>query len=125
MILTSLIAILVNIAELKAATEQLQKIADKLNTTNELNYQQLSQDYQMAIEVMYQYSRNATWEQTNQLTELLLDLGVYCNSNIPTLSCNDLSPSSPSGYYWVSAFNGSAVRVYCDMTRSCGNITGG
>ena len=33
MILTSLIAILVNIAELKAATEQLQKIADKLNTT--------------------------------------------------------------------------------------------
>ena len=36
-----------------------------------------------------------------------------------------LSPSSPSGYYWVRASNGSAVRVYCDMTRSCGGITGG
>ena len=41
MILASLIAILVNIAELKAATDQLQKSADKLNTTNELSYQQL------------------------------------------------------------------------------------
>ena len=34
-------------------------------------------------------------------------------------------PSSPSGHYWVRSSNGSAVRVYCDMTRSCGNITGG
>ena len=119
-----LIAILVNIAELKAATDQLQKSADKLNTTNELNYQQLSQEYQMAIEVMYQYSRNATQEQTNELTELLMDLGVYFTSSSPALSCNGLSPSSPSGYYWVRALNGSAVRVYCDMTRECGNITG-
>ena len=34
-------------------------------------------------------------------------------------------PSSPSGHYWIRHSNGSAVRVYCDMTRSCGNITGG
>ena len=34
-------------------------------------------------------------------------------------------PSSPSGLYWIRSSNGSAVRVYCDMTRSCGNITGG
>jgi hypothetical protein len=40
-------------------------------------------------------------------------------------SCAALPPSSPSGYYWVTASNGSAVRVYCDMTRSCGGITGG
>ena len=40
-------------------------------------------------------------------------------------SCAALPPSSPSGYHWVRASNGSAVRVYCDMTRSCGNITGG
>ena len=40
-------------------------------------------------------------------------------------SCADLPPSNLSGYYWVRASNGSAVRVYCDMTRSCGNITGG
>ena len=40
-------------------------------------------------------------------------------------SCAALSPSSPSGYYWVRASNGSVVRVYCDMTLSCGGVTGG
>ncbi len=33
--------------------------------------------------------------------------------------------SSPSGYYFLTSSNGSSVRVYCDMTLSCGNITGG
>ena len=45
--------------------------------------------------------------------------------NINVSSCAALTPSSPSGYYWVWASNGSAVRVYCDMTRSCGGLTGG
>ena len=43
----------------------------------------------------------------------------------PADSCAALPPSSPSGYYWVKASNGSAVSVYCDMTRSCGGVTGG
>ncbi len=45
--------------------------------------------------------------------------------NYPALSCTSLSPSSPSGYYWVSNSIGSVVHVYCDMTRSCGGVTGG
>ena len=36
-----------------------------------------------------------------------------------------LNSSTPSGYYWVTPANCSAVRVYCDMTRSCGGVTGG
>ena len=44
---------------------------------------------------------------------------------LPASSCATLLPTTPSGYYWVSASNGSAVRVYCDMTRSCGGVTGG
>ena len=44
---------------------------------------------------------------------------------LPALSCLQLSNYSPSGYYLVRASNGSAVRVYCDMSRSCGNVTGG
>ena len=36
-----------------------------------------------------------------------------------------LQPSFTSGYYWVMSSNGSSVRVYCDMTKSCGNVTGG
>ena len=46
----------------------------------------------------------------------------------PADSCSyvlQLNPSSPSGHYWIRSSNGSAVRVYCDMTRSCDNITGG
>ena len=40
-------------------------------------------------------------------------------------SCAALPPSSPSDYYWVRASDGSAVRLYCDMTLSCGGVTGG
>ena len=36
-----------------------------------------------------------------------------------------LNYSAQSGNYLVRASNGSVVRPYCDMTRSCGNITGG
>ena len=46
----------------------------------------------------------------------------------PVSSCAallELHPSSPSSYYWVKSSNGSAVRVYCNMTLSCGNITEG
>ena len=43
----------------------------------------------------------------------------------PAASCATLPPSFPSGYYWLTASNGSTVHAYCDMTKSCGNITGG
>ena len=43
----------------------------------------------------------------------------------PASSCAAQPPSSPSGYYWVRASDGSAVSVYCNMTLSCGGVTGG
>jgi hypothetical protein len=49
-----------------------------------------------------------------------LESGLHAAS-----SCAALPRFFPSGYYWVRASNGSAVRVYCDMTRSCGGVTGG
>ena len=36
-----------------------------------------------------------------------------------------LSPSTPSGYYNIRSGDGSVINEYCDMTRSCGGITGG
>ena len=36
-----------------------------------------------------------------------------------------LNPFLTSGYYWIRSSNGSAVHVYCDMTLSCGGLTGG
>ena len=44
--------------------------------------------------------------------------------SVPATSCLQVS-LYPSGYYWVRASDGSAVRVYCDMSRSCGGVTGG
>ena len=36
-----------------------------------------------------------------------------------------LQPSFTSGYNWVRSSNGTSIRVYCDMTYTCGNVTGG
>ena len=36
-----------------------------------------------------------------------------------------LSPYSPSGYYNIELANGSSVRMFCNMTFSCGGIRGG
>ena len=47
------------------------------------------------------------------------------NDSMHINNCSSLPPSSLSGYYWVRAPNGSDVRVYCDMTRLCGNVSGG
>ena len=61
-----------------------------------------------------------------QLIDNLGNPGHY--QHYPTASCAETllyDPSSPSGHYWIRSSNGSAVRVYCDMTRLCGNITGG
>ena len=63
---------------------------------------------------------------TQELVNSLGHPGQY--QSYPAASCAAVlqyDPSSPSNYYWVRSSHGSAVRVYCDMTRSCGDITGG
>ena len=46
----------------------------------------------------------------------------------PATSCVeifDYNPKTPSGYYWLKDSDGSAVRVYCDMTLTCKGVGGG
>ena len=46
----------------------------------------------------------------------------------PASSCAEILqeyPESSSGYYWVGSTTGHAHSVYCDMTRTCGGVTGG
>ena len=46
----------------------------------------------------------------------------------PAVSCSEikeLSPTAPSGHYWLRGTGDSSVHMYCDMSRSCGGITGG
>ena len=59
---------------------------------------------------------------------LLRNLQLGQTPAYPASSCSEIFaavPSSPSDYYWLRAGNGSSIRVYCDMTRTCGGITGG
>ena len=50
---------------------------------------------------------------------------MFCpgySQEIPASSCLEVSqcnPQLPSEYYWIRSANGSAVQVYCDMTREC------
>ena len=60
-----------------------------------------------------------------EIMELIQHINLGKSNQTPAVSCANLLPSSPSSYYWVRASNGSAVRVYCDMTLSCGGVTGG
>ena len=46
----------------------------------------------------------------------------------PATSCREikeLSPTAPSDYYWLRGTGDSSHHMYCDMSRSCGEITGG
>ena len=46
----------------------------------------------------------------------------------PATSCQEIynfNPNTPSGYYWLEASDGSAIRVYCDMTLICKGVGGG
>ena len=65
----------------------------------------------------------------NRTQELINDLeNPGLHPSYPAASCAAILQfisSSLSGHYWIRSSNGSAVHAYCDMTRSCGNITGG
>ena len=69
-------------------------------------------------------SSKREWETNASLDVLHLQINdlVYPTSCAAILLLN---PSSPSGYYSIRSSNGSPVSVYCDLTLSCGNITGG
>ena len=50
---------------------------------------------------------------------------VFCpgqvqeNSAASCLEVSQCDPQLPSEYYWITSSNGTAVQVYCDMTREC------
>ena len=77
-------------------------------------------------------------ESTRELTELISRDAILqvINDNprglsqaLPAGSCRTISedrPDLPSGNYWIRSSNGTAVQVYCDMSRQCcGGTTGG
>ena len=108
---------LFQLTELKSEITSLSNKLDKTIERLDLNLSSLANDQSyLALENEDHYLINTVHSD---------NIGQFLN---PRLSCADIlgiSPSSPSGYYWITNSNGFAVRVYCDMTRSCGDITGG
>ena len=126
----------VEVSPLKSEIKSLQQYTQQINVTS-LNrsdtfasmFQSLNMLFKVSLSQVNNSLRNLLLLQENNTQELIY---ILQNSGLlitfPATSCASIhlfSPSLPSGDYWIRAFNGSAVSVYCDMTRSCGNITGG
>ena len=93
------------IAHLNDSSSNLFELVNKLNMSTILNYGSLEKRINIIEKTTFGRSRFA-----------------------PAYSCQAirmLQPSFTSGYYWVRSSNGSSVHVYCDMTMSCGSVTGG
>ena len=79
------------------------------------------------------FSMNSSLKDSteNKRIDFILNTTIVGNEVLvyPPPSCRAISISHPtykSGYYWVATSSGRGRRrVYCDMTKICGNITGG
>ena len=95
----------------------------------------VSRLHQTEVQTTVSEAVNTAIEPIEQLLRSLQnDIALLRNPKLgqtpayPASSCSEILaavPSSPSGYYWLRAGDGSSIRVYCDMTRTCGGITGG
>ena len=95
----------------------------QLNTSINMLYHQLSQQ-NASIDSSYQQLNTSINMLYNQLK--YLQLKQENAEDNPAISCKDLYDTyyNSSGYYWIGEV-GSAVRVYCNMSLTCGNLTGG
>ncbi|XP_064401534.1 uncharacterized protein LOC135347458 [Halichondria panicea] len=62
------------------------------------------------------------------VTELATLLKPGRSPSHPASTCKAIlnqDKTSPSDFYWLKASNGTAVKMYCDMTKTCGRVTGG
>ena len=114
------------IKSLPQHTQQISMTSMERSDTFASMFQSLSMLFKASLSQVNHTLLNLSLLQENNTQELI----YYLKSSgqlitFPADSCASIAPSLPSGYYWIRSSDGSAVRVYCDMTRSCGNITGG
>ena len=105
--------------QLSQQNASLDSAYQQLNTSL---YEQLSQQ-NASIDSAYQ-QLNTSFNMVNKQLKYLQLTQENAEDN-PATSCKDLYEYyAPSGYYWIGEI-GSAVRVYCNMSLTCGNLTGG
>ena len=102
---------------------------DKVLSLNET----LSYEFQQKLAIVsadfkglsYQFQQvlsniSALFIEETDINEFLLNTSIALCADILRFN-----PSSSSGYYTFRSSTGQLTSVYCDMTRTCGNITGG
>ena len=101
-----------------------QQLNQQLNISIAMLYQELSQQ-NASIDFAYQQLHEKLFQQLNATIDMLYQQQLRQEFN-PTTSCKDLydTHDASSGYYWIGEV-GSAVRVYCNMSLTCGDVTGG
>ncbi len=109
-------------------------IIQQLNITLEstlYTYETLTNKLNTSITALSHRLMNQIMSETGTIRDDLERLSqnfgsVGQNALYPASSCAAIPLSSPSGYYWVRASNGSAVSVYCDTSpRPCGGVIAG
>ena len=68
-----------------------------------------------------QEARIETRTEIREYLQLLTNSGA--NESSPAASCQRIAqfyPNATSDYYWIRTANGSATRLYCDMSTRCG-----
>ena len=135
-VIACLVITIVVVSQLKSEIKSLQKHTQQINMTSMERsetfasmFQSLSMLFKASLFQVNHTLLNLSLLQENNTQELIYYLK---NSGqlitYPAASCASIllfAPSLPSGDYWIRSSNGSAIHVYCDMTRSCDNITGG
>ena len=120
-------------AAITNATAQLEReLAAIINATAQLERElaaKIQQQSQLMVSLNEEISEKILWELSNNHQRVISSIedhhpGSGTMEN-PATSCNTLPHGSVSGHYWIQALNGSAVSVYCDMTRVCCHSTGG
>ena len=119
------------IASLKmASSTSLEEVGHQLNTSINMLFRQLSQQ-NASIDSSYQKLNGEVSQQLNTSIDTLYQQLSQQNQQLrqefnSPKSCKDLydTHNASSGYYWIGE-TWSAVRVYCNMSLTCGNLTGG
>ena len=122
----NMIAILrakINLVQSEAVVDSLEVLQNSSFSFNDIN----TSGHSNLLKLINELSKNSslTHDSLNERINLIT-FGQF--KGYPAPSCqaiHELHPSFKSGYYWVTSSNGSSIRVYCDMTKSCNNFTGG
>ena len=131
----AIIIALVEISKLRAEVQALENSVDvrlsdieiQVNSSelnDEINFKNISNSISIQQSVISQLS-----SELDNNSGIISNLATILDEEHIFSSCAAIQQfflfQPSSGYYIIRSSNGSIITAYCDMTRSCGGITGG